>query len=91
MLIGNQIGQVRSTCYCLRKSNNSSVFSGKNAGKFHMFSMSNCLQQMSDFTRLFYLIVIFKTLYSCSVPKRLYVRFGVAIDIRLSIAFFFVN
>ena len=36
MLIGNQFGQVRSTCHCLRKSNNSSVFSGKNAGKFSM-------------------------------------------------------
>ena len=41
MLIGNQIGQVRSTCHCLRKSNNSSVFSGKNAGKFHMFDLLN--------------------------------------------------
>ena len=38
MLIGKQIGQVRSTCHCLRKSNNSSVFSGKNAGKFHMLN-----------------------------------------------------
>ena len=41
MLIGNQIIQVRSTCHCLRKSNNSSVFSGKNAGKFHMGTMDD--------------------------------------------------
>ena len=36
MLIENQSGQVRSTCHSLRKSNKSSVFSGKNAGKFSM-------------------------------------------------------
>ena len=40
MLIGNQIGQVRPTCHCQRKSNNSSVFSGKNAGKFSMMFAS---------------------------------------------------
>ena len=36
MLTENQSGQVRSTCHSLRKSDKSSVFSGKNAGKFSM-------------------------------------------------------
>ena len=45
MLIGNQFGQVRYTCHCLRKSNNSSVFSGKNAGKF---SMDNALPKLNN-------------------------------------------
>ena len=77
MLIGNRIGQVRPTCHCLRKSNNSSVFSGKNAGKF---SMNN--RNSSKLKAHFYLILqVFKK-HTHHIPQPLVIASELAISLR---------